>query len=114
MPKPSTWPATAGGCWIQPGVDTWAELRLIQRGSAVEGALAFCGPFSGCSPGYRLSGSVAFPSVVLNWTTEQNGQTYHSSFNGLMSANGDTLSGIASTQGQPGQNQVTYHRVATQ
>lgn len=112
-PVPSTWPANVTGCWIQPSIDTWTELRLTQRGSTVSGAYVACGVVGGlgCNTLSQVSGSVAFPSVVLHWTAQ--GVVYR--FSATMSATADTLAGtVAANAGAPQPTWPPFHRVSAQ
>jgi len=56
------------GTWVQSGVDTYTELVLVQQGTAVSGTFSYCGALRGCTTHYDVSGTVAFPLVVLRWT----------------------------------------------
>ncbi len=90
--------ATVTGCWIQPNIDTHTELALVQHDTAVSGTFTFCGPVGGCGPSYRVTGTIQYPHVSLQWTEVSLGQRYPESFDGTLSTDGDTLVSTDSTQ----------------
>lgn len=93
------WPATATGCWVQIGVDTYAEFHLVQQGTAVSGTFNLCGALTGCTTHYPVSGTAAYPHVVLHWT-EVNVQQYHETFDATVTAAADSLVGSVAANGQ--------------
>lgn len=109
----SGWPATVTGCWLQPGVDTWAEFHLLQQGTTASGTLEFCGAIVGCAGPQEVSGSVALPKVLLHWT-ERSGQTYDYTFDATMSASADTLTGAITANGQPSGPDNPFRRVSAE
>ena len=88
------------GCWVQSGVDTYAELSLVQHAAAVTGTFSLCGALSGCPLQYGVGGEVLYPHVVLQWT-EQNGARYDVTFDATVTPDGDTLKGTMAVNGQP-------------
>src|SRR5882762_8505345 len=92
------------GTWEQSGgVDTYAELVLVQQCTAVNGTFSYCGALRGCTTHYEVSGTVVFPLVVLQWTESGelrgNLQFYDVTFAGTVTA--DTLAGRMAVNGQP-------------
>ena len=100
------------GTWVQYGVDTSAELVLVQQGATVNGTFSLCGALSGCTTHYQVSGTVWFPLVVLRWTEwgEFKGslQRYDMTFVGTVTA--DTLAGRMVGNGQPPGPTSSFHR----
>jgi len=85
---------------MQRGVDTYAELLLVQRGTTVNGTYSLCGALNGCTLHYDVTGRVLFPRVVLQWT-ERNGERYDVTFDARVTQAADTLAGTISVNGQP-------------
>src|SRR5690242_17323882 len=57
------------GRWIQPGLDTWAELDLDQLGTALCGEFSLNGPFDvHHGSAYVVTGSASPPQFTLTWT----------------------------------------------
>ena len=103
------WPATVNGCWVQIGVDTYAEFHLVQNGSAVTGTFNLCGALTGCTTHYPVSGTVAFPHIVLQWT-EVNGQPYNETFDATVTAASDSLVGKMAVNGKPPGSTTSFVR----
>ena len=89
--------ATVTGCWIEPSIDTHTQFVLVQHEGAVSGTFAFCGPVGGCGPSYRVTGTFRYLHVSLQWTEVSGQQRSPHSFDGTLSADGDTLVCIDST-----------------
>ncbi len=102
------------GTWVQSGVDTYAELVLVQQGTAVNGTFSLCGALSGCTTHYQVTGTVAFSFVVLRWTEwgefKGNLQRYDMTFDATVTA--DTLAGRMVVNGQPPGPTSSFHRTA--
>ncbi len=103
------------GTWVQSGgVDTYAELVLVQQGTAVNGTFSYCGALRGCTTHYKVSGTVVFPLVVLRWTEwgelRGNLQRYDVTFDATVTA--DTLAGRMALIGQPPGPTTSFHRTA--
>ncbi len=88
---------TVTGCWIEHGVDTHTQFVLVQHDGAVNGTLTFCGPVGGCGPSYGVTGTFAYPHLSLQWTLVNGQQRSPQSFDGRLSADGDTLVNTDST-----------------
>ena len=102
------------GTWVQRGVDAYAELVLVQQGTAVNGTFSYCGALRGCTTHYEVSGTVVFPLVVLQWTESGelrgNLQRYDVTFDATVTA--DTLAGKMALNGQPPGPTTSFHRTA--
>jgi len=100
------------GTWVQSGVDTYAELVLVQQGTAVNGTFSYCGALRGCTTHYEVSGTAVFPLVVLRWRESGelrgNLQFYDVTFAGTVTA--DTLAGRMALNGQPPGPTTSFHR----
>jgi hypothetical protein len=94
------------GTWVQRGTDTYAELVLVQQGTAVNGTFSYCGALQGCTTHYEVSGTAVFPLVVLRWW-ESGGLV---TFDGTVTA--DTLAGRMALNGQPPGPTTSFHRTA--
>jgi hypothetical protein len=92
------------GTWVQRGVDTYAELVLVQPGTAVNGTFSYCGALQGCTTHYEVSGAAVFPLVVLRWW--ESGELV--TFDGTVTA--DTLAGRMALNGQPPGPTTSFHR----
>jgi len=93
-------PALTGN-WVIPGVDTWVQFSLEQRGSKVTGIFGYYSPVS--SPDVHLvSGTATLPHVVLMWTEEHSPQT----FDATLSSDQQSLTGTLNG----GSVSLTFHR----
>jgi len=105
---------TLDGTWVQSGVDTYAELVLVQQGTAVNGTFSYCAALRGCTTHYDVSGTAGFPLVVLRWSESGelrgNLQRYDVTFDGTVTA--DTLAGRMALNGQPPGPTTSFHRTA--
>jgi hypothetical protein len=104
--------ASLDGTWVQSGVDTYAELVLVQRGTAVNGTFSYCSALRGCTTHYEVSGTAVFPLVVLRWRESGeirgNLQSYDVTFDGTVTA--ETLAGRIALNGQPPGPATSFHR----
>ena len=102
------------GTWVQRGVDTYAELVLVQQGTAVTGTFSYCGALQGCTTHYEVSGTMLFPLVFLRWTESGelrgNPQRYDVTFDARVTV--DTLAGRMAVNGQPPGPTTSFHRTA--
>src|SRR5439155_18094107 len=105
------WPATVAGCWMQSGVDTYAEFLLVQRGTTVNGTFSLCSALDGWTVHYDVTGRVVFPRVVLQWT-ERNGERYDVTFDARVTQAADTLAGTMAVNGQPPGPTTAFRRTA--
>jgi len=107
-------PDNLDGTWVLSGVDTYAELVIVQQGTAVNGTFSYCGALRGCTTHYEVSGTVVFPLVVLQWTESGelrgNLQRYDVTFDARVTA--DTLAGRMALNGQPPGPTTSFHRTA--
>ena len=92
--------STLSGDWIIPGVDTWQQLSLQQRGTAITGTFGFYSPVAKPLT-FELVGSAALPHVLLTWTLG----TVPLTFDATLSDDGESMTG--SINGGPN---VTYRR----
>jgi len=99
------------GCWVQSGVDTYAEFLLVQRGTTVNGTFSLCSALDGCTVHYDVTGRVVFPRVVLQWT-ERNGERYDVTFDARVTQAADTLAGTMAVNGQPPGPTTAFRRTA--
>lgn len=88
------------GDWIIPNVDTWEQLSLQQRGTAVSGTFGFYSavvkPVT-----FELMGTASLPHVILKWTLG----TVPLTFDATVSDDGESMTG--SINGGP---DVTFRR----
>ena len=87
------WPATVAGCWVQAGVDTYAQFDLAQNGPAVTGTFSLCGALSGCTASFEVTGAVLYPHVTLQWTERSGDRSYDEQFDATLTPAHDTLIG---------------------
>ncbi len=73
----------------------WSPLLAA---TAVNGTFTFCGLVGGCGPSYRVTGTIQYPHVSLQWTEVNGGQRQPQSFDGTLSTDGDTLVSTDSTE----------------
>ena len=92
------------GTWIQTGVDTYAELVLVQQGMAVKGTFSYCSALQGCTTHYKVSGTTVFPLVVLRWSESGHDVTFDAT------VNADTLAGRMALNGQAPGPTTAFHR----
>jgi len=102
------------GTWVQSGVDTYAELVLVQQGTAVNGTFSYCSALRGCTTHYEVSGTAVFSLVFLRWRESGelrgNLQRYDVTFDATVSA--DTLAGRMALNGQAPGPTTAFHRTA--
>jgi hypothetical protein len=90
------------GVWISPGVDTYSQFSLQERGDSISGTLGNCSANTSTCDTFVVSGFADLPNVELEWV--QGG--VHQTFAATLSDDHLTLTGNYS----PGPYSDTYHR----